>query len=52
MLVDGWTLLIEMNDGFSLGVYGLEGTLYARLLTARWAELNGTEDIFKGMPIE
>lgn len=44
---DGRTLLIEVNDGFSLGTYGLEETLYARLLTARWAELNGTEDIFK-----
>ncbi len=44
---DGRTLLIEVNDGFSLGTYGLEDTLYAKLLTARWAELNGTEDIFK-----
>ena len=49
---DGRTLLIEMNDGFSLGTYGLEAALYARLLTARWAELNGTEDIFKDMPID
>ena len=46
---DGRTLLIEMNDGFSLGTYGLEATLYARLLAARWAELNSTEDIFKNM---
>lgn len=44
---DSRTLLIEVNDGFSLGTYGLEDTLYARLLTARWAELNGTKDIFK-----
>ena len=44
---DGKTLLIEMNDGYSLGSYGLEHTLYAKLLTARWAELNGTEDIFR-----
>ena len=44
---DGRTLLIEVNDGFSLGTYGLEETLYARLLTARWAELNGTEDILR-----
>lgn len=44
---DGRTLLIEANDGFSLGVYGLEATLYARLLTARWAEINGTEDPFR-----
>ena len=39
---DGRTLLIEMNDGYSLGVYGLKPTLYARLLAARWAELNNT----------
>ena len=37
---DGRTLLIEANDGYSLGSYGLEETLYARLLNARWAELN------------
>ena len=43
----GETLLIEMNDGFSLGTYGLEPTLYARLLSARWAELNGTEDVLR-----
>ena len=43
---DGRTLLVEVNDGFSLGSYGLEDTLYAKLLTARWAELNGTEDVF------
>lgn len=44
---DGQTLLIEFNDGFSLGNYGVEPTLYAILLTARWAEINGTEDIFR-----
>ena len=42
--IDGRTLLIEMNDGYSLGAYDLEPTLYARLLAARWAELNGTRD--------
>lgn len=44
---DGRTILIEVNDGYSLGAYGLESTLYARLITARWAELNGTEDILR-----
>ena len=47
---DGRTLLIEMNDGYSLGAYGLETTLYARLLAARWAELNGTVDALKDNP--
>ena len=41
---DGRTLLVEMNDGYSLGIYGLDPILYVRLLTARWAELNGTID--------
>lgn len=48
---DGRTLLIEANDGFSLGVYGLEATLYARLLSARWAELNDTEDPFSFLTV-
>ena len=41
---DGRTVLIEMNDGFALGCYGLNDELYAKLLSARWAELNGTID--------
>ena len=49
---DGRTLLIEMNDGYSLGTYGLDPVLYARVLTARWAELNHTEDPFRMLPIE
>jgi hypothetical protein len=34
--------LVEWNDGFSLGSYGLEGGLYTDLILARWCEL--TED--------
>lgn len=41
---DGSTLLIEVNDGYSLGSYGLEYHAYARLLSARWAELAGVDD--------
>lgn len=36
---DGRTVLIEVNDGFSLGSYGLNPMLYAGLLEARWEEL-------------
>lgn len=43
---DGRTLLIEMNDGMALGCYGLQDVEYAKLLTARWTELNGTMDPF------
>jgi len=40
----GRTVLIEVNDGFALGAYGLPPLWYARLLSARWAELTGTRD--------
>lgn len=41
---DGRTLLVEVNDGYSLGCYGLQHNLYAQLLAARWAELTETPD--------
>lgn len=41
---DGRTLLVEANDGYALGSYGLFYVEYAKLLSARWAELTGTED--------
>lgn len=40
----GETLLIEVNDGYSLGFYGLSDLDYAKLLAARWAELTNTID--------
>lgn len=43
----GKTVLIECNDGFSLGSYGLPPTDYAKLLSARWAELNAQSDPYK-----
>lgn len=36
---DGRTLLVEVNDGYALGAYGLEPHAYAHLLAARWYEL-------------
>lgn len=41
---DGKTVLIEVNDGYALGSYGLMEIDYAKLLSARWAELTGTQD--------
>ena len=41
---EGDTLIVEVNDGYALGSYGLDPLLYAKLLSARWAELTGTED--------
>ncbi len=40
----GATVLVEVNDGYSLGNYGLDSLLYAKLLSARWAELTNTTD--------
>ncbi len=42
---DGRTLLVEVNDGHSMGDYGLESMTYARLLEARWCELTGASPI-------
>lgn len=41
---DGRTLLVEVNDGYSLGPYGLWPELYAQLLSARWAQMVGIDD--------
>ena len=43
---DGKTLLVEVNDGYGLGCYGLHHALYAQLLSARWSELMGVDDPF------
>lgn len=40
----GRTLLVEANDGFALGSYGLLSRDYARLLSARWTQLTATPD--------
>lgn len=43
---DGRTLLVELNDAYSLGCYGLPGVLYAKLISARGSQLLGREDGF------
>ncbi|UOQ52515.1 ATP-grasp domain-containing protein [Hymenobacter cellulosivorans] len=40
----GATLVIEVNEGYSVGSYGLPPLRYAKFLSARWAELTGTVD--------
>jgi hypothetical protein len=37
----GQTAIVEWNDGFSLGSYGLDKTVYTNLLIARWCEITG-----------
>lgn len=41
----GETLLVEVNDGYSVGCYGLDPIKYAKFLSARWSELTHTEDL-------
>jgi hypothetical protein len=41
VLTDGRTVLVEVNEGYSLNPYGLEPIEYAELLEARWAQLVG-----------
>lgn len=41
---EGKFYLVEVNDGHSLGTYGIGAISYAKFLSARWAELTGTED--------
>ena len=38
---DGRTLLVEANDGFALGCYGLDPVLFAEMLEVRWCEIVG-----------
>jgi hypothetical protein len=39
---DGRTLLVETNEAYSLGCYGLPPLLYSTLLERRWNELTST----------
>lgn len=36
---EGDTVLIEVNDAYSLGTYGLDPILYSKMIEARWCEL-------------
>lgn len=41
---NGETILVEVNEGYSLGAYGLFSVDYAKLLSARWFQLMNLED--------
>lgn len=41
---DGRTLLVECNDGWSLGNYGLNDVTYSTLLAKRWLQLMSTNN--------
>ena len=40
----GATVVVEVNDGYALGAYGLMPLAYAKFLSARWAQMSGTID--------
>jgi hypothetical protein len=40
----GKTLLVEVNDGYATGAYGLPPLYYAQFLASRWAEMTDTDD--------
>lgn len=44
---DGRTLLVELNDAYALGCYGLPGIYYAKLISARWSQLLGSNDAYR-----
>lgn len=41
---DGRTLVVEVNDGYATGSYGLPALRYAALIDARWAEFRRAAD--------
>jgi hypothetical protein len=43
VLDNGKTVLVEVQDGWALGNYGLEPDIYARLLLVRWTQLMNTK---------
>ncbi len=44
---NGKCYLVEVNDGHSLGTYGIGPITYAKFLSARWSEMTKTEDYLK-----
>ncbi|WP_088834822.1 ATP-grasp domain-containing protein [Paenibacillus tyrfis] len=46
---EGNMKLVEINDGHSLGTYGIDPINYAKFLSARWSELTGTTDYLRNL---
>ncbi|WP_397363086.1 ATP-grasp domain-containing protein [Olleya sp. R77988] len=42
---DGRFLIVEVNEGYSIGNYGLFYTDYAKLISARWSEMTNQKDL-------
>ena len=41
------TVLVECNDCYSLGCYGLQNIMYAKMISARWSQLMQRKDWYK-----
>ena len=41
---DGRTLLVECNDAYALGCYGLPDIYYAKMISARWSQIMAVQD--------
>lgn len=39
VLADGSTQVVEMNDAWSIGTYGLDGEVYLKWLIKRWKQM-------------
>ncbi|AWB45251.1 DUF4343 domain-containing protein [Paenibacillus sp. CAA11] len=46
---EGRMKLVEINDGHSLGTYGISPLNYAKFLSARWSEMTGTTDYLRSL---
>ena len=44
---NGKTLLMEFNDAYALGYYGLAPILYAKLISARWSQILERADEYR-----
>lgn len=44
---EGRTLLVEFNDAYALGCYGLQDIMYAKFISARWSQLLDRIDEYK-----
>ena len=44
---DGETRLVEINDAYALGCYGLHCLFYAKFISARWSQLLDRQDEFR-----
>lgn len=47
LTTEGKTLLIEFNDAYALGHYGLAPILYAKFISARWSQILERDDEYK-----